>query len=103
MGGNERERGRGRMMSLGRVEASSSLTRELERECGGETTSAGIFLEAAVDGLMSWAGSGWRLREADWMVDASSVARLFAIVGKDSKFAVEFCGGSVEIGIALSC
>lgn len=30
----------------------------------------GSFSEAAVDGLRSWAGEGWRFREADWMVEA---------------------------------
>jgi hypothetical protein len=65
MGGKERERGRERMMSLGRVDASSSLAMELEREWSGEMTSPGIFLEAAVEGLMSWAGSGCRFIEAD--------------------------------------
>ena len=32
----------------------------------------GSFLEAAVEGLMSWVGEGWRLIERDWRVDAIS-------------------------------
>lgn len=43
----------------------------LEMEVVGET---GRFSEAAVEGLRSWAGSGWRLIEADWIVDARSTA-----------------------------
>lgn len=43
----------------------------LEIEVVGET---GRFWEAAVEGLRSWAGSGWCLIEADWIVDARSTA-----------------------------
>ncbi len=81
MGGNERERGRGRIISLGTVE--TSLVREFEREWDGDrvsTSSAGIFFEAAVEGLMSWVGSGWCFIEADWNALAISMAGLCAIV-----------------------
>jgi hypothetical protein len=30
--------------------------------------------------LMSWAGEGWRLMEADWMAEASSAAGLEAMM-----------------------
>lgn len=43
-------------------------------------TVAGSFWEAAVEGFRSWAGDGWRLREADWRVEAISMAGLDAIV-----------------------
>lgn len=43
----------------------------LEIEVVGET---GRFWDAAVEGLRSWAGSGWCLIEADWIVDARSTA-----------------------------
>lgn len=44
------------------------------------STVTGIFCEAAVEGLRSWVGEGARLMEADWMVDASSIAGFEAIV-----------------------
>ena len=53
------------------------LFSELAREVVGET---GRLLDAAVEGLRSWVGSGWRLMEADWMVEAISTAG-FDIVG----------------------
>jgi hypothetical protein len=67
-------------MSLGTVEASDA--RELERECSGEigSTTPGVFLEAAVEGLMSRLGSGLRFMLADWIAEASSAAGLDAIV-----------------------
>ena len=45
MGGKDLRRGRGRMTSDG-------MSEEMEEE--GEWRVAGIFFEAAVDGLMSW-------------------------------------------------
>ena len=39
----------------------------------GET---GCLAEAAVEGLMSWVGEGWRFMLADCSVDASSMAGL---------------------------
>lgn len=55
---------------------------DLRLEVWGECTVAvaGSFSEAAVEGFRSWAGDGWRLREADWRVEASSMAGLDAIV-----------------------
>lgn len=47
--------------------------------CGWESLT-GTFSEAAVEGLMSWVGEGWRFREADWSVEASSMAGLEDIV-----------------------
>lgn len=47
----------------GIVEASEDM------EVVGET---GCFLLAAVEGLRSWAGDGWRFREADWIAEAMS-------------------------------
>ena len=41
-------------------------------EGGEEEAATGIAAEAAVDGLMSCEGEGACLREADWMVEASS-------------------------------
>lgn len=49
----------------------------LAMEVVGET---GRLVEAAVEGLRSWAGSGCRFRDADWMVEAMSIAG-FDIVG----------------------
>lgn len=49
------------------------LFSELAMEVVGET---GRFSEAAVEGLRSWAGSGWCLMEADWMAEAISTAGL---------------------------
>lgn len=76
------------MISLGMVDVDEDTVlaeaREWDLERGGESAPgnsavAGIFLEAAVDGLMSCAGDGCRLIETDWMAEASSVAGLFAI------------------------
>ncbi len=68
MGGKDFRRGRGWIRSLGRVSSDSTS------EAAGETTSTGTFLLAAVEGLMSWCGEGWRLMEADWIAEASSAA-----------------------------
>lgn len=77
------------MISLGMVdvddEAVLAEAREWDRECDGDSASGytavpGIFLEAAVDGLISCAGEGCRLMETDWMAEASSDAGLLAIV-----------------------
>ena len=46
---------------------------ELEMEVVGEM---GRLVEAAVEGLMSWEGEGWRFKEADWIVEAMSIAGL---------------------------
>lgn len=43
------------------------LLSESAMEVVGET---GRLVEAAVEGLRSWAGSGWCFMEADWMVEA---------------------------------
>lgn len=53
------------------------LFSELAMEVVGET---GRLVDAAVEGLRSWAVSGWCFMEADWMVDAISTAG-FDIVG----------------------
>ena len=77
------------MISLGMVdvddEAVLADAREWDRECNGDSASGytavpGIFLDAAVDGLISCSGEGCRLMETDWMAEASSDAGLLAIV-----------------------
>ena len=45
----------------------------------GEAKRTGSKVEAAVEGLMSWLGEGWRLMEADWMVDVIVAAALSAM------------------------
>lgn len=42
-----------------------------EMEIVGDT---GCLKDAEVDGLRSCAGEGWRLRDADWMVEAIFMA-----------------------------
>ena len=42
-----------------------------EMEIVGDT---GSLEDAAVDGLRSCTGEGWRLRDADWMVEAIFMA-----------------------------
>lgn len=94
IGGNDRRRRRGRMISLGIVDdlepvevaESSDCDRDNAGEScvcsdddSGSTTVAGIFFDAAVDGLRSWLGEGCRLIEAVWIVDASSDTGLDAI------------------------
>ncbi len=53
------------------------LFSELAMEVVGET---GRLDDAPVEGLRSWAGSGWCFIEADWMAEAMSIAG-FDIVG----------------------
>ena len=60
MGGKDFVRGRGLMISDCR-EASDAE----ESDRVGETTLAGIFCDAAVEGLISWFGDGLRLMETD--------------------------------------
>ena len=73
MGGKDFRRGRGRMTSEGMEE-------EME-EVEGECRVAGIFFEAAVEGLTSWWGEGSRFMETDWMAEASSLAGLCDMLG----------------------
>lgn len=40
----------------------------------GDTGSTGFFVEALVEGFTSCAGDGWRLIEADCIVEAISTA-----------------------------
>lgn len=49
------------------------LLSESAMEVVGET---GRLVEAAVEGLRSWAGSGWCFMEADWMVEAMFIAEI---------------------------
>ena len=49
-----------------------------EMEAAGDT---GLLREAAVDGFRSWAGDGFRLIDADCIVEAMSIAG-FAIVDR---------------------
>ena len=74
-GGKERRRGTGRITSEGIVEEAD------EREVGevGDARSAGIFCDAAVEGLMSCVGEGSRLIESDWIAEATDVAGLTAM------------------------
>lgn len=46
--------------------------------------TAGSFLDAAVEGLMSWCGDGARLIETDWMAEAISEAGFEAIAASYS-------------------
>lgn len=62
---------------MGLMAEEGMLFSVLATEVVGET---GRFVEAVVEGLRSWAGSGWCLMEADWMVEAMSSAG-FDIVG----------------------
>lgn len=62
---------------MGLMAEEGMLFSELAMEVVGET---GRLVEAAVEGLRSWAGSGCRFMEADWMVEAISTAG-FDIVG----------------------
>jgi len=72
------------MMSLGMVDVSEETELEGEWECRGErvSISPGCFFEAAVEGLMSWAGSGCLFIDADWIAEASSEATLEAILSR---------------------
>ncbi len=47
-------------------------------EVVGET---GRLVDAAVEGLRSWAGSGLRLIEADWIAEAMSTAGFDIVSG----------------------
>lgn len=58
-----------------------------EMEVVGET---GLLIDAAVDGLMSWAGDGSRLIDANCKVDAISIA------GFDMM-------SNGQLGVELSC
>ncbi len=49
-----------------------------DTEIVGET---GCLEEAAVDGLRSWAGEGWRFRDTDWMVEAMLMAEEVIVIG----------------------
>ena len=46
----------------------------LEDTDTGDAGSTGTLVEAAVEGLMSWAGEGSRLMEADCIAEAISMA-----------------------------
>lgn len=48
----------------------------------GETGSTGCLVEVAVEGLMSWAGEGSRFMDADWIVEAISMAGFDIFGGK---------------------
>ena len=69
IGGKSRRRGRGWITSLGIVDEEVSEANECERErCGeseGDSSVAGIFLDAAVDGFRSWCGDGLRFMDTD--------------------------------------
>lgn len=56
-----------------------------------------------MDGLRSWVGEGARLREADWSVDASSMAGLEAIVGGGLGGGIGNwgCKSGCEVGLRL--
>lgn len=55
-----------------------------ESEVVGDT---GRFAEAAVEGLRSWWGDGWRLIEADCIAEVmfAAISDIFAVVSKDWK------------------
>ena len=57
---------------------SESVDMEEEGEDGREwrVGERGCFVEAAVEGLMSWVGEGWRFMDADCRVEAMSMAGL---------------------------
>lgn len=56
----------------------------------GDTGSTGFLVEAVVDGFASCAGDGWRLIEADCMVEAISTAG-FDMVADSIDSAVLIC------------
>ena len=84
MGGKSFRRGRGARIPEDMEEMEDE--EECERDDGETTMSAGSLAEAAVEGLMSWVGDGWRLMETDWMAEASSAAGLddMAKMGEDA-------------------
>jgi len=45
----------------------------------------GSRLEAAVEGLMSRCGSGWRLIEIDWSVDVTSATPWVSAMARDKE------------------
>ncbi len=59
----------------------------LEDTDTGDAGSTGTLVEAAVEGLMSWAGEGSRLMEADCIAEAISMAG-FDMNGIDSDIAM---------------
>ena len=80
--------GCGLMISEGRVDedvleasssSSSSRSSSLCRVCC-DVRMAGVFSEAAVEGLMSRRGSGWCCMCVDWTTDARSEAMFDAMV-----------------------
>lgn len=52
----------------------SGILSALEDTDIGDAGSTGTLVEAAVEGLMSWAGEGSRLMEADCIAEAISMA-----------------------------
>lgn len=80
------------MMSEGMVDVSSSESGSVEE---GEMISPGILREAAVEGLMSWCGEGWRFMLTDWIAEASSMAGLWDIV-MDWVWSRGLCGRIVD-------
>jgi len=52
----------------------SGMLSALEDTDIGDAGSTGTLVEAAVEGLMSWAGEGSRLMEADCIAEAISMA-----------------------------
>lgn len=52
----------------------SGMLSALDETDLGDAGSTGSLVEAAVEGLISWVGDGWRLMEADCIAEAISMA-----------------------------
>lgn len=62
--------GRGSRTEMGISSSATSISSNSDRE--GDPRWTGSRVSALVEGAMSWVGSGCRLMEADWIVDAIS-------------------------------
>lgn len=67
----------------------------------GEETVTGNFLEAEVEGLMSWRGEGARLMEAVWIVSAIRRAGEDIFGGMLGSGVVDISFGVMVRGIGL--
>jgi len=65
----------------------SGMLSALEDTDIGDAGSTGTLVEAAVEGLMSWAGEGSRLMEADCIAEGISMAG-FDMIGIDTDIAM---------------
>lgn len=65
----------------------SGMLSALDETDVGDAGSTGSLVEAAVEGLISWVGEGWRLMEADCIAEAISMAG-FDMLGMDTDVAI---------------